>query len=134
MTRAAGKFLCFLRWAQCFTCVSFEAIIWAVESEKPLLLIGTGEEPDIPSRAILESVITARFEKPLNIKTFLAYVDSLSAGAPEVLQKQLLLVDDDPDYLKLVTLNELIARPEEFFAGASPPPSSALSRAIYPAS
>ena len=73
------------------------------EEEKPLLLIGTGEELEIAGRVLPEQAVTACFEKPLNIKDFLDRVAQLSAGAQEPLPKQILLVDDDPDYLKLVS-------------------------------
>ena len=75
------------------------------EDALPLFVIGTQEELDIASKSIADEVITARFDKPLRIKEFIARIDKLYAGPDEdpKLPRQILLVDDDADYLKLVS-------------------------------
>ena len=77
------------------------------EESLPLLVIGTQEELDIASKSIPDAVIAARFEKPLKIKEFISRIDTLNELHPGQNKapkqpRQILLVDDDTDYLKLV--------------------------------
>ena len=75
------------------------------ENALPLFVIGTQEELDIASKRIPAESITARFEKPLRIKEFISRLDKLNAAPDEEpgLPRQILLVDDDADYLKIVS-------------------------------
>ena len=75
------------------------------EDSLPLFVIGTQEELNIASKSIPDEIITARYEKPLKIREFTARIDKLNAGPDETpeLPRQILLVDDDADYLKLVS-------------------------------
>ena len=74
------------------------------EDQKPLFVIGTAEELEIAAKSIPEGAITERFEKPLNIRNFIDRMDQQgNSAAPSEAPKQILLVDDDPDYLKLVS-------------------------------
>lgn len=75
------------------------------EDSIPLFVIGTQEELEIASKSIPEEIVTARFEKPLKIKEFIVRLDKLNARPEEepLPPRQILLVDDDADYLKLVS-------------------------------
>lgn len=75
------------------------------EDSLPLFVIGTQEELQIASKSIPDEIVTARYEKPLKIREFIAGMDKLNAGPEEEsrLPRQILLVDDDADYLKLVS-------------------------------
>ncbi len=71
----------------------------------PMFVIGTQEELEIASKSIPEEIVTARFEKPLKIQEFISRIGKLNAGPdiePEQ-PRQILLVDDDADYLRLVS-------------------------------
>ena len=71
----------------------------------PLFVIGTREELEIASKSIPAEAVTDSFEKPLKIQEFVLRIDMLNAEPDEtpVLPRQILLVDDDTDYLKLVS-------------------------------
>ena len=73
--------------------------------DKPLFVIGTAEELEIAAKSLPEGAVTDRIEKPLNIKKFIDRVDQFNSTALEAVEtpKKILLVDDDPDYLKLVS-------------------------------
>lgn len=65
-------------------------------------VIGNDEELTRAKDIFPAKAITASFEKPLNIKRFLTQVDHM-VGDPHMRQMPpILLVDDDPDYLKMV--------------------------------
>lgn len=65
-------------------------------------VIGDDDEIQRAKDAFPPKAITASFSKPLNIKRFLMQVDHM-VGDPHMRQMPpILLVDDDPDYIKMV--------------------------------
>lgn len=65
-------------------------------------VIGDDDEVTRAKEIFPPRAITASFSKPLNIKRFLAQVDHM-VGDPHMRKMPpILLVDDDPDYLKMV--------------------------------
>ena len=73
------------------------------DAGKPLLLLGTAEELEIAANAFQDGVVTKRFEKPVNIKSLVDYLDAMNAGPEVKAPRKVLLVDDDADYLRMVS-------------------------------
>lgn len=65
-------------------------------------VIGDDDELTRAKDVFPPKAITASFEKPLNIKRFLAQVDHMVNDPHKREMPPILLVDDDPDYLKMV--------------------------------
>ncbi len=74
-----------------------------VEDEKILCTIGDASEYDVLLKAISPDHIAERFDRPLDIKKVVARMTELLAMNDEFSRrKSILLVDDDPTFLKLV--------------------------------
>ncbi|MBO6133241.1 MAG: response regulator [Lachnospiraceae bacterium] len=74
-----------------------------LEQEKWLCLIGDHEEFKSVEREIPSEIITKKFERPLDIKALIASLDQLSDQDASIAQrKNILLVDDDSSFLKIV--------------------------------
>lgn len=73
--------------------------------EKELLLFIIGDHPEINEcREIFpKGTVTEDFEKPLDIRKFVDRMDRMARSAQYQKRKLLLLVDDDTDYLKMVS-------------------------------
>ncbi len=74
-----------------------------MEQEKILCMIGDASEYTVVTKSIPPDLIAERFERPLDIKKVVARVQQLLAMNDELARrKNILLVDDDPTFLKLV--------------------------------
>ena len=73
------------------------------DKAKSIVTIGNPEENNAVKDIITNDVVSARFERPLDIKEFVSRVDELVAKSQAYdEQKTILLVDDDGDFLKLM--------------------------------
>ena len=74
-----------------------------LENEKILCMIGDVSEYDIVTKSIPADMIAEKFERPLDIKTVAQRMRELCLLNDELSRrKSILLVDDDPTFLKLV--------------------------------
>ena len=74
-----------------------------LENDKILCMIGDASEYDVVLKTIPADNIAERFERPLDIKKVVARMQQLLAMNDELARrKNILLVDDDPTFLKLV--------------------------------
>ncbi|WP_044914384.1 response regulator [Butyrivibrio sp. WCE2006] len=74
-----------------------------VENEKILCMIGDASEYDIILKSIPGDLIAEKFERPLDIKKVTERIQELCQLNDELSRrKNILLVDDDPTFLKLV--------------------------------
>ncbi len=74
-----------------------------VENEKILCMIGDASEYTVVIKSIPADIIAERFERPLDIKHVVERIRQLLAMNDELSRrKNILLVDDDPTFLKLV--------------------------------
>jgi CheY-like chemotaxis protein len=73
------------------------------EEEKLLVLLGAQEELEMVGRTIPDALITARFERPLDLKSVVEKLDYLVLANDEnARRKNILLVDDDVTFLKTI--------------------------------
>ena len=70
--------------------------------DKLLLLIGSKDELIRCEQVFPEGAVSASFNKPLDIKKFIAIMDRLTNTSNLRGKKRVLLVDDDGDYLRMV--------------------------------
>ncbi|MBE5859531.1 MAG: response regulator [Butyrivibrio sp.] len=74
-----------------------------IEKEKILCMIGDASEYDVVLKQIPADIIAERFPRPLDIKKVVDRMRELLAMNDEMSRrKNILLVDDDPTFLKLV--------------------------------
>ena len=74
-----------------------------IENEKILCMIGDISEYDVVLKRIPADQVAERFERPLDIKKVVGRMQELLAMNDEMSRrKNILLVDDDPTFLKLV--------------------------------
>jgi len=74
-----------------------------IEKEKILCMIGDASEYDVVLKRIPADIIAERFPRPLDIKKVVDRMRELLAMNDEMSRrKNILLVDDDPTFLKLV--------------------------------
>ncbi|MBR1396609.1 MAG: response regulator [Selenomonadaceae bacterium] len=74
-----------------------------LEEEKFLFLLGTLDELDVATQYIPPAAIAAKFERPFDIKKLTSEVGRFAQAAnARELKKSILLVDDDPIFLKMV--------------------------------
>ena len=73
------------------------------EEEKNLVLIGNADELETVEKIVGENAIAKKFERPINLKTFALDIENVykKVSARDE-KKSLLLVDDDPTFLKLM--------------------------------
>jgi len=74
-----------------------------MDKDAALFVIGYEQEQEECLRTVAQEVVTARFQKPLDIKEFLAKVREASGIDLREGDRTILLVDDDADYLKMVS-------------------------------
>ena len=74
-----------------------------LEEDKYLFLLGALDELDITAQYIPAAAIAEKFERPFDIKKLISEVGRFAqaVGAREM-KKSILLVDDDPTFLKMV--------------------------------
>ena len=74
-----------------------------LEEDKYLFLLGTLDELDVVSQYVPPAAIAEKFERPFDIKKLISEVGRFAqaVGAREM-KKSILLVDDDPTFLKMV--------------------------------
>ena len=74
-----------------------------LEEDKFLILLGNIDELDVVSQYVPAAAIAAKFERPFDMKKLTSEVGRFAqaAGARE-LKKSILLVDDDPTFLKMM--------------------------------
>ena len=73
------------------------------EEDKLLILIGTATEIETANRSIPTAVVSATFERPFDMKKLVAQADwLLEANDDLARRKNILLVDDDGTFLKMV--------------------------------
>ena len=74
-----------------------------LEEDKYLFLLGTLDELDVATQYIPAAAIAEKFERPFDIKRLVAEVGRFAqaVGARDM-KKSILLVDDDPTFLKMV--------------------------------
>ena len=73
------------------------------EEEKLLVLLGAQEELEMAGRTIPDALITARFVRPLDLKSVVDKLDYLVLANDETARrKNILLVDDDVTFLKTI--------------------------------
>ncbi len=74
-----------------------------VEEEKLLVLLGNNDELQTVEDHIPAPVVSARFERPIDMKKLTAGIAHLVRANDDVARrKSILLVDDDPTFLKMV--------------------------------
>ncbi len=74
-----------------------------IEKDKVLCMIGDASEFDVVLRRIPADIVAERFDRPLDIKNVVGRMQELLAMNDEMSRrKSILLVDDDPTFLKLV--------------------------------
>ena len=74
-----------------------------LEEEKFLLLLGNLDELSFVENTIPAAAITEKFERPVDLKKLIAEVQRLVQTVDEKeAQKSILLVDDDPTFLKMM--------------------------------
>ena len=74
-----------------------------LEEEKILILLGNVDELTLVKDAIPAAAITATFERPVDMKKLVLEVHQLAQEVNErEAQKSILLVDDDPTFLKMM--------------------------------
>lgn len=74
-----------------------------LEEEKFLLLLGNLDELSFVENTIPAAAITEKFERPVDLKKLIAEVQKLVHTVDEKeAQKSILLVDDDPTFLKMM--------------------------------
>ena len=74
------------------------------EKAKSICTIGDPEEHSHVEEIITDDVLAAKFERPIDIKEFVAKVDDLVTKSQAYgSKKTILLVDDDGDFLKLMS-------------------------------
>ena len=74
-----------------------------LEEDKFLFLLGTLDELDVVTQLVPAAAIAAKFERPFDIKKLVSEVGRFAqaVGARDM-KKSILLVDDDPTFLKMV--------------------------------
>ncbi|MBR1729439.1 MAG: response regulator [Selenomonadaceae bacterium] len=74
-----------------------------LEEDKFLILLGTLDELDVTTQLIPPAAIAAKFERPFDIKKLTGEVGRFAQAAnARDMKKSILLVDDDPTFLKMV--------------------------------
>ena len=74
-----------------------------LEEEKFLILLGNLDELDVVSQYVPVAAIAAKFERPFDIKKLTAEVSRFAQAADaREMKKSILLVDDDPTFLKMM--------------------------------
>ncbi|MBQ9441521.1 MAG: response regulator [Selenomonadaceae bacterium] len=74
-----------------------------LEEEKFLLLLGNLDELSFVENTLPAAAITEKFERPIDLKKLTAEVQKLAQTVDEKeMQKSILLVDDDPTFLKMM--------------------------------
>ncbi|MCR5083578.1 MAG: response regulator [Parasporobacterium sp.] len=74
-----------------------------IEKDMRLNVIGNDKEMDIFKQTITESLIDNYFERPLDIKSLVAVMEDIfTASSINSRKKNILIVDDDPTFLKTV--------------------------------
>ncbi len=74
-----------------------------IEEEKMLVLLGNADEISAVENAIPKSAIAAKFERPVDLKRLVAEVGILAQAVDaRDAKKSILLVDDDPTFLKMM--------------------------------
>ena len=74
-----------------------------VEAEIPLILVGNPVEIAAAAKHLPASFITAKFERPFDMKKLTGEIDRIMKNADEMeKRKHILLVDDDSTFLKVV--------------------------------
>ena len=74
-----------------------------LEEDKFLILLGNIDELDIVSQYVPAAAIAAKFERPFDIKKLTSEVERFAQAADaRDLKKSILLVDDDPTFLKMM--------------------------------
>jgi len=73
-----------------------------LEEDKMLILLGNIDELGIVENSLPAAAITEKFERPIDLKKLTAEVHRLAQVVDErEAQKSILLVDDDPTFLKI---------------------------------
>lgn len=73
------------------------------EQEKLLILVGNQMEINTVEETIPEALVSARFDRPLDLKSLVAEANRLvSANDEQSRRKHILLVDDDGTFLKIM--------------------------------
>ncbi|MCR4842305.1 MAG: response regulator [Eubacterium sp.] len=70
-----------------------------IEYDKRLHIVGTNEQLEWAARHLTDSAISTRFQRPLNVGDLL---DALAQDALREGRKKILVVDDDPTFLRTV--------------------------------
>ena len=74
-----------------------------LEEEKFLILLGNLDELSVVENALPAAAITAKFERPIDLKKLTSEVQKLVHTVDErEMKKSILLVDDDPTFLKMM--------------------------------
>ena len=74
-----------------------------LEDEKMLILLGTEDELTAVNIHIPDGVVARKFKRPFDMKTLTSEVGRFASAAnARGLKKNILLVDDDPTFLKMV--------------------------------
>lgn len=74
-----------------------------VAEDKVVILLGNTDELEMAQEVIPENVIAGNLERPIDLKKLTQIVDKISRSANvHVFQKSILLVDDDPTFLKMM--------------------------------
>ena len=74
-----------------------------LEEDKMLILLGNLDELGIVENSLPAAAITEKFERPVDLKKLTAEVHKLAQTVDErEAQKSILLVDDDPTFLKMM--------------------------------
>ena len=74
-----------------------------IEEEKFLILLGNLDELSIVESALPSAAISAKFERPIDLKKLTAEIQKLMHTVDErEMKKSILLVDDDPTFLKMM--------------------------------
>lgn len=74
-----------------------------LEEDKILILLGNLDELGIVENTLPAAAISAKFERPVDLKKLTAEVGKFAQSVDEKeMQKSILLVDDDPTFLKMM--------------------------------
>ena len=74
-----------------------------LEQEKFLILLGNHDEIDFAQKSLPTSAVTAIYERPVDLKRLTQEIGQLAqAVSMREAQKSILLVDDDPTFLKMM--------------------------------
>lgn len=74
-----------------------------IEEEKFLILLGNLDELSIVENALPSAAVSAKFERPIDLKKLTAEIQKLMHTVDErEMKKSILLVDDDPTFLKMM--------------------------------